>query len=101
MTRRYKIGEFAELAGVTVRTSHHYDRIGLSKPKRNSSGARVYSLNDLERLEQIVALKFLGISLSEIRYLLTSCRTPTLLDSLDFQLKALEEKRNAPLYGLG
>src|SRR5277367_828137 len=93
MTGRYKIGEFAELAGVTVRTLHHYDRIGLLKPKRNSSGARVYSLNDLERLEQIAALKFLGISLSEIKYLLASCKTLTLLESLDFQLKALEEKR--------
>ena len=95
MNRRYKIGEFAQLASVTVRTLHHYDRIGLLKPQRSSSGARIYSLNDLERLEQIAALKFLGISLKEIKYLLGSSNTLTLLESLDFQLKALEEKRKS------
>lgn len=89
----YKIGEFAELAGVTVKTLHHYDRIGLLKPRRSRSGARIYSLTDLERLEQIAALKFLGISLSEIKYLLGSGKTLTLLESLDFQLEALRQKR--------
>jgi DNA-binding transcriptional MerR regulator len=93
MNRLYKIGEFAQLASVTVRTLHHYDRIGLLKPQRSPSGVRVYSLTDLERLEQIAALKFLGISLSEIKFLLKSSTPLTLLDSLDFQLKALQEKR--------
>ena len=93
MSRGYRIGEFAELAGVTVKALHHYDRIGLLKPQRSSSGARVYSLNDLERLEQIAALKFLGISLSEIKNLLGSYKTLTLLESLDFQLEALRQKR--------
>jgi DNA-binding transcriptional MerR regulator len=40
---------------------HHYDRIGLLKPQRGSSGIRLYRLEDLERLEQIAALKFQGI----------------------------------------
>ena len=93
MSRGYKIGEFAELAGVTVKALHHYDRIGLLKPQRSSSGARVYSLNDLERLEQVAALKFLGISLNEIKYLLGSYKTLTLLESLDFQFEALRQKR--------
>jgi DNA-binding transcriptional MerR regulator len=100
MNRGYKIGEFARLASVTVKTLHHYDRVGLLKPERVRSGARgpgarVYSVKDLERLEQISALKFLGISLKEIKYLLGSSSTLTLLDSLDFQLKALEEKRKS------
>jgi DNA-binding transcriptional MerR regulator len=93
MDRGYKIGEFAELAGVTVKALHHYDRIGLLKPQRSCSGTRVYSLLDLERMEQIAALKFLGISLSEIKRLLGSCKTLTLLKSLDFQLEALRQKR--------
>lgn len=95
MKRGYKTGEFAELAGVTVRALHHYDRIGLLRPQRSSSGARLYSLDNLERLEQIAALKFLGIPLKEIKYLLGSSKTLPLLESLDFQLQALAEKRKS------
>lgn len=92
MTSSYRIGEFAKLAGVTVRALHHYDRIGLLKPQRGSSGFRVYDLKDLERLEQIAALKFLGIPLKEIKLLLK--RGPlTLVDSLHMQREALAEKR--------
>jgi MerR family transcriptional regulator, thiopeptide resistance regulator len=92
MSGSYRVGEFAKLAGVTVRALHHYDRIGLLKPQRGSSGFRVYSLQDLERLEQIAALKFLGIPLAEIKLLLK--RGPlTLADSLHMQREALAEKR--------
>ena len=63
--------DFAELAGVTVRTLYHYDRLGLLKPSRRSSaGYRLYEVKDLERLEQIVALKFLGLTLRQIRTVL-------------------------------
>jgi DNA-binding transcriptional MerR regulator len=92
MSGTYRIGEFAELAGVTVRALHHYDRIGLLKPRRNASGTRLYCLTDLERLEQIAALKFLGIPLQEIKFLLKH-GSPTLIDSLHLQLQALAEKR--------
>jgi len=92
MSNSYRVGEFAKLAGVTVRALHHYDRIGLLEPQRGSSGFRVYSLQDLERLEQIAALKFLGIPLAEIKLLLK--RGPlTLADSLQMQREALGEKR--------
>lgn len=93
MSSSYRIGEFAKLAGVTVRALHHYDRIGLLKPQRGSSGFRLYRMEDLERLEQIAALKFLGIPLKEIKLLLK--RGPlTLVDSLHMQQEALAEKRN-------
>jgi DNA-binding transcriptional MerR regulator len=59
----YRVGEFAALAGVTVRALHHDDRVGLSRPKRGAGGYRVYSARDLERLEQIVVLMYLGIPL--------------------------------------
>jgi DNA-binding transcriptional MerR regulator len=92
MSGSYRVGEFAKLAGVTVRALHHYDRIGLLKPQRGSSGFRVYELKDMERLEQIAALKFLGIPLAEIKLLLK--RGPlTLADSLHMQREALAEKR--------
>ena len=84
--------EFAELAGVTVRTLHHYDRLGLLRARRNGSGYRLYRESDLERLEQIVALKFLGLPLKEIRALLDSV-SPELPDALRMQRRALEEKR--------
>ena len=92
MSGTYRIGEFAELAGVTVRALHHYDRIGLLKPQRSDSGTRLYSLADLERLEQIAALKFLGIPLREIKLLLKHGPL-TLTDSLHMQREALTEKR--------
>jgi len=91
MSPTYRIGEFAELAGVTVRALHHYDRIGLLKPQRSSSGTRLYRLADLERLEQIAALKFLGIPLQEIKLLLKHGPL-TLSDSLHVQREALAEK---------
>jgi MerR family transcriptional regulator, thiopeptide resistance regulator len=93
MSGLYKAREFAVLAGVTVRALHHYDRIGLLKPQRSSSGYRLYSLADLGRLEQIIALKFLGIPLREIKTLLASSPL-TLGESLDLQRRALTEKRD-------
>ena len=92
MSDTYRIGEFAELAGVTVRALHHYDCIGLLKPQRGSSGARLYCMKDLERLEQIAALKFLGIPLQEIKLLLKHGPLK-LTDSLQMQLEALAEKQ--------
>lgn len=89
----YRAREFAELAGVTVRTLHHYDRVGLLKPKkRSSAGYRLYRLSDLERIEQIVALKFLALPLAEIRRVLD--REPlTLARALGRQRAGLLERR--------
>jgi DNA-binding transcriptional MerR regulator len=88
----FRAKEFANLAGVTVRTLHHYDRLGLLKPRRTDRGYRLYRESDLERLEQIVALKFLGLPLKEIRELLDSA-APELPAALRMQRGALEEKR--------
>src|SRR5580658_638896 len=69
--RLYKAQEFAERAGVTVRTLHHYDRLGLLAPSgRTEAGYRLYGDGDLVRLEQILALKLIGFPLREIRLLL-------------------------------
>lgn len=85
--------QFAAQAGVTVRPLHHYDRLGLLKPQRTASGYRVYRRSDLARLEQIVALKFLGIPLKEIRSLLDRNYGQDLRQTLRAQRHALEEKR--------
>lgn len=92
MAHTYRIHEFAQLADVTVRTLHHYDRLGLLKPQRTQAGYRLYTLSDLERLEQIVALKFLGLPLKRIKALLNrGCLE--LLGALGMQRTALQEKR--------
>ncbi|HTD23155.1 MAG TPA: TipAS antibiotic-recognition domain-containing protein [Terriglobales bacterium] len=92
MSKLYRVHEFAELAGVTVRALHHYDRLGLLEPRRTAAGYRVYTLRDLERLEQIVALKFLGLPLKQIKLLLDQ-DTFQLSDALHMQRTVLEEKR--------
>src|SRR5687767_3707871 len=68
----YSVGEFARLAGVTVRALHFYDEVGLLKPiRQRQNRRRQYRQLDLLRLQQIVTLRALGFSLSEIETLLT------------------------------
>ena len=70
-TMPLKIGELAKRAGLTVRTLHHYDSIGLLSPSaRSDSGFRLYNQDDVVRLHRIHALKQLGCSLADIGALL-------------------------------
>jgi DNA-binding transcriptional MerR regulator len=92
MNKQLRVQEFAELAGVTVRALHHYDRLGLLKPRRSHAGYRIYSTRDLERLEQVVALKFLGIPLKQIKTVLER-EARGLRAALRMQRSVLEEKR--------
>ncbi len=93
--KSFKAQEFAQLAGVTVRTLHHYDRIGLLKPGgRTEAGYRLYRERDLARLEQITVLKFLGLSLRQIRDMLR-IETRDLGPALQLQLWALLEETPA------
>ena len=90
----FKARKFAELTGVTVRALHHYDRLGLLKPSRYSrAGYRLYRESDVARLEQIVALKFIGFSLNEIKKIL-SRGSVDLATTLRQQREAITEKRN-------
>ena len=69
--RLFQASEFAKLSGVTVRTLHHYDRLGLLRPgRRTPSGYRLYGEAELARLQQIATLKFIGLPLKEIKTLL-------------------------------
>ncbi len=79
------VHEVSELAGVSVRTLHHYDAIGLLKPSgRSASGYRLYDDADLARLQQILLFRELEFPLAEIR---------RILDSPDYdQDKALEQQ---------
>jgi DNA-binding transcriptional MerR regulator len=92
MTKSYRVHQFAELAGVTVKTLRHYDRLGLLSPQRNEAGYRLYQLADLERLQQIIALKSLGLPLKDIRTLLERDPLP-LVSTFRQQRAVLEDKR--------
>ena len=66
-----RINEAAELAGVTVRTLHHYDKIGLLSPTKSAeNGYRDYGEAELLRLQQIMFLKEMDFPLEEIRKML-------------------------------
>ena len=87
---RYSVKQIAGIAGVSARTLHYYDEIGLLRPARNpTNGYRVYQPDALLRLQQILFLRELGLSLEEIQ---------TVLDSPGFSLlPALEQHRQALL----
>ena len=73
--RQYQVKEVAELSGVTVRALHHYDEIGLLVPSmRSAAGYRLYSDDDLLRLQQILIGRELGLSLEDIRHSLDDPR---------------------------
>ena len=68
----FKIGEFSKLSQVTVKTLRYYDEIGLLKPAKvdRFTGYRYYSADQLPRLNRILALKDLGLSLAQVAQLL-------------------------------
>jgi DNA-binding transcriptional MerR regulator len=64
----WKVGTLARRTGLTIRTLHYYDQIGLLSPSRyTESGHRLYGTEDVARLQQIKSLRALGFSLEEIR----------------------------------
>ena len=68
MSKAMKIGELAKQTGLSIRTLHYYDEIGLLCPSdRNEIGHRLYSDRDIIRLQQILSLRQLGFALKEIR----------------------------------
>ncbi|MEU8993216.1 MerR family transcriptional regulator [Streptomyces caniferus] len=72
----YSVGQVAAFAGVTVRTLHHYDEIGLLPPgERSHAGHRRYGEDDLDRLQQILFYRELGFPLDEVAALLDDPHT--------------------------
>ena len=75
--KSWKIGEISEKTGVTIRTLHHYHDIGLLVPENmTEAGHRLYSKNDIIRLQKIISLKQFGFKLDKIK---------TILDTKDFE----------------
>jgi DNA-binding transcriptional MerR regulator len=87
-----KVGELAKRTGLTVRTLHHYDAIGLLAPSaRSDAGYRLYNHVDIARLHCIQALRNLGLSLSEIDSML-AVNGASLPDIITRQLHALDQE---------
>lgn len=87
-----KVGELARRGGLTVRTLHHYDSIGLLKPSgRSEAGYRLYNRNDVARLHQVQALRRFGMALADIGHFLA---TPgaSLPDLIARQIDALDRQ---------
>jgi DNA-binding transcriptional MerR regulator len=73
MMKEYTVQQLAKIAGVSVRTLHHYDQIGLLKPaSRNAARYRFYGETELLRLQQILFFKELDCSLEDIERILDS-----------------------------
>jgi DNA-binding transcriptional MerR regulator len=87
-----KVGELARRTGVTVRTLHHYDEIGLLSPSHHTeSGYRLYVAADVARLQQVMSLRQLGFSLEEIRTFLARSDASA-LRVIELHLARLEEQ---------
>ncbi|EPR37207.1 putative transcriptional regulator, MerR family [Desulfovibrio sp. X2] len=87
-----KTGKLARLTGITMRTLHHYDHIGLLTPsERTASGFRLYGQDDVRRLHAIQALKQIGCSLAEVRAVLDDPAI-SFPDIVDRQLHDLDER---------
>ena len=93
--RRWKVGELAGATGLTVRTLHHYDEVGLLVPgERTAAGHRLYGPDEVRRLYRILALRRLGFPLDEIGALLDGDRMG-LLETVRRHLERVERDLQA------
>lgn len=91
MKQEWKVGELAKLAGLTIRTLRYYDQIDLFSPSSYSnSGYRLYTEKDLSRLQQILSLKELGLSLEQIKAVMHGDQL-NLFDVVSLQIARLKE----------
>src|SRR5690625_4182591 len=88
-----KVKEVADLVGISVRTLHHYDDIGLLQPEKTMSGYRQYSDEDLEILQQILFFRELDFPLKKIKEIINR---PSFnrVEALELHRKMLLEKRS-------
>ena len=95
MEKYYTTGQFAKMAGVTLRTIRYYDKIGLLKPSHIlDNGYRQYCNKDLITLQKILALKELGFSLEEIYPLIIDNDKDSFKESLKLQTSLINQKMN-------
>lgn len=88
----FKITDFSNITGLTIRTLQYYDDIGLLVPHREKNGHRVYSLRDLIIINEIILLKNIGFSLDEIKEHLKASKQVNLKKMLENQKIILKIK---------
>ncbi|MFC4301922.1 MerR family transcriptional regulator [Cohnella boryungensis] len=92
MKRHWKVGDLAQLTGLTVRTLRFYNQIGLFSPSgQTESGHRLYDESDLAQLQQILSLKEMGLSLEEIKSALSGEQISP-LEIVNLQMTRLKEQ---------
>ncbi|GAB2563227.1 MerR family transcriptional regulator [Nocardia heshunensis] len=91
--RTWRVGELARETGVTVRTLHHYDRLGLvSASSRTGGGHRCYTAADVRRLHRVIALRGFGFALDEIAGLLAETPDHDPRELIRQQVEVLDER---------
>lgn len=88
----YTVKSLSEMAGVSVRTLHYYEEVGLLFPKRSASNYRIYDEADVQRLQQILLYRDAGMALEEIRRVLDAPDFDV-RDALHEHLERLERRR--------
>lgn len=89
----YTVQKLGLLAGVSTRTLRYYDEIGLLKPARiNSSGYRIYGQAEVDRLQQILFYRELGVSLEEIKEIVSSPTFDAVQALREHRAKLLEKR---------
>jgi len=103
LNERLRIGEVARLVGVTPKTVRHYEKLGLLRePERSEFGYRLYSAEDLLRLNRVKRLRSLGLSLAQVRSVLGGedeegvlrSALAVLLNEVREQIGRLQERRD-------
>ncbi|WHY78759.1 MerR family transcriptional regulator [Neobacillus sp. WH10] len=94
----YTVQKLAHLAGVSTRTLRYYDEIGILKPARiNSSGYRIYGQEEVNRLQQILFYRELGVSLDRIKTIVTAPSFDGVAALREHREKLLEKKEQLEL----
>lgn len=90
----YTVQKLGQLAGVSTRTLRYYDQIGLLQPSRvNSNGYRIYGQSEVNRLQQILFYKELGVNLDTIKEILSSSTFDAVAALREHRLKLIEKRQ--------
>lgn len=95
MEKYFKIGEISQLYNIGVDSLRYYEKLGLIVPKRAESGYRLYSVNDIWRLNVIRDLRDLGFGMEQIKEYLDKHTVDSTLNLLEEEQRAIEKKMQA------
>ena len=94
----YTVQKLGQIAGISTRTLRYYDEIGILKPARiNSSGYRIYGLAEVDKLQQILFYKELGLGLDAIKEIINEPSFDSLTALKEHRCKLLDKKKQLDL----